>query len=115
MYLGYDGVKELVLQLQKQFQGSELVCEVFNDFWLHNPWKGLLNHKMQKEFKLGSGATFKSGIKTGREMESWNQGIQFIDEWSYFDSQEKKLGWYKLLGKIDTIRKTQWTIHYKLN
>jgi methyltransferase (TIGR00027 family) len=115
MYLSYEDVKELVLQLQKEFPGSELVCEVFNDFWLHNPWKRLLDFKMQKEFKLGSGATFKSGLKTGKEMENWGHGIEFIDEWSYFDSNEKKLGWLKLLGKIDSVRKTQWTVHYKLN
>lgn len=115
MYLGYEEVKELVLKLQKQFPGSELVCEVVNDFWMHKPWKRLLDLKMRKEFHLGSGATFKSGIKTCKEMEDWGNGIEFIDEWSYFDSSEKKLGWLRFLGNIDLIRRTQWTLHYKLN
>ncbi len=80
-----------------------------------------LGHNLQTAFYLNltsktSTLEDASGkyLKTGNEMESWNQGIKFIDEWSYFDAQEKKLGWLKLLGKIDSIRKTQWTVHYKL-
>jgi hypothetical protein len=48
-------------------------------------------------------------------MEQWHSGIQFLDEWSYFDSEEKKLGWFRLLKHIKFIRKTQWTVHYLLN
>jgi hypothetical protein len=47
-------------------------------------------------------------------MEQWQSGIQFLDEWSYFDSDEKKLGWLRLLRYIGWIRKTQWTVHYRL-
>ena len=115
MYLGKEDVQALVLQLQKQFPGSELICEIFNEFWLRRPWKKLLTIKLQKEFHLGKGAMFQSGFKNGKEMEQWNQGIEFIDEWSYFDSTENKLGWLRLLSKIDLIRRTQWTVHYRLN
>lgn len=115
MYLAKDDVKALVLQLQKQFPGSELVCEVFNDVWLRQPWKRLLDFKLQKQFHLGKDVTFKFGLKDGREMECWGQGIEFIDEWSYFDSREKKLGWLRFLAKIKFIRLTQWTVRYKLN
>jgi O-methyltransferase involved in polyketide biosynthesis len=115
MYLAKEDVKTLVLKLQKQFPGSELVCEVVSDFWLQKPWKGLLNFKMQKQFNLGKGVTFKSGFKNGKEMEYWGQGIEFIDEWSSFDSGEKKLGWLRFLANIKFIRMAQWTVHYQLN
>jgi hypothetical protein len=58
---------------------------------------------------------FRSGIHDGHEMEHWHSGIQFLDEWSYFDSEEKKLGWLRLFRHIALIRKTQWTVHYRLN
>jgi hypothetical protein len=58
---------------------------------------------------------FRSGIHDSREMEQWHSGIQFLGEWSYFDSEEKKLGWLKVLKHIEFIRKTQWTVHYLLN
>jgi methyltransferase (TIGR00027 family) len=115
MYLAKEDVKTLVLKIQKQFPGSELVAEVFNNFWLQKRWKWLISLKLEKEFHLGKGADFQSGLESGKEMESWGPGIEFIDEWSYFDSGEKKLGWYGLMGKVDILRKTQWTVHYKLN
>ena len=48
-------------------------------------------------------------------MEEWHTGIQFLDDWSYFDSEEKKLGWLKMFRNIELFRKTQLTVHYKLN
>jgi len=57
---------------------------------------------------------FRSGIRDGREMEQWGSGIRFLDEWSFFDADEKKLGWARLLRHIDWIRRTQWTVHYRL-
>jgi len=115
MYLEGGDVRSLVLKLQETFPGSELVCEVVNAFWLRPLLKKMLDYKLQKQVHLGTDATFRSGISDGREMEQWHGGIQFLDEWSYFDSNEKKLGWLRLLRHIGLIRKTQWTVHYRLN
>jgi methyltransferase (TIGR00027 family) len=114
MYLPPEDVKTLVLRLQKEFPGSELVCEVFNSFWLKGPWRSMMRYKLQKEFHLGEEAMFKFGVRDAAEIAGWNDGIVFLDEWSYFDSKEKKLGPMRLMGKIDLIRKTQWTVHYRL-
>ena len=115
MYLEGRDVRSLVLKLQETFPGSELVCEVVNSFWLRPLLKRMLDFKLQRQVHLGKDATFRSGISDGREMEQWHSGIQFLDEWSYFDSDEKKLGWLRLLRHIGLIRKTQWTVHYRLN
>ncbi len=116
MYLHKEDVKSLVLKLQSQFPGSELVCEVFNEVWLRKPFlKKMMDFKMQKELHLGPGATFYFGINSSEEMETWNRGIQFLDDWSYFDTDEKKLGWLRLFRRFELFRKTQWTVHYRLN
>jgi len=115
MYLHREDVKSLVLELQSRFPGSELVCEVFNDLWLKGALKGIVNFKMRKELHLGKDATFHFGIRESREMEAWNPGITFLDDWSYFDSKEAKLGWLRLMGRVGVFRKTQWTVHYRLN
>ena len=115
MYLPPDDVKTLVLKLQKGFPGSELVCEVVNSFWLKKHLNGIMQFKFKKELHLGDDAISKFGVKDASEIEGWGAGIEFLDEWSYFDSEEKKLGLIKLLGKIELFRKTQWTLHYKLN
>ena len=115
MYLDGKDVRSLVLKIQEKFPGSELVCEVVNSFWLRPPLKKMLDYKMQRQVHLGKDAMFRSGIRDSREMEQWHSGIQFLDEWSYFDSEEEKLGWLKVLKHIELIRKTQWTVHYLLN
>jgi O-Methyltransferase involved in polyketide biosynthesis len=114
MYLEGREVRSLVLRLQETFPGSELVCEVVNSFWLKTPWRILLETKLQREMHLGKEAMFRSGISDGREMEQWGVGIRFLDEWSYFDSEEQKLGLFRALRHLAFIRKTQWTVHYRL-
>ena len=114
MYLEEKDVKQLVLKLQSEFRGSELVCEVVNKS-VSNGWlKGLMNMRMHKQIHVGGGATFLSGLKDGKEMEGWSPGIKLLDEWSHFDSNEKKLGWVGFYGKIPAMRRVQWTTHYKL-
>jgi methyltransferase (TIGR00027 family) len=115
MYLHREDVKSLVLGLQSEFPGSELVCEVFNDLLLKGALKGMVNFKMRKELHLGKDATFHFGIRGSREMEEWSPGITFLDDWSYFDSKESKLGWLRLFRHIELFRKTQWTVHYRLD
>ncbi len=114
MYLEKKDVRELVLKLQSSFPGSELACEVVNESIVNGWLKSALNMKMQNQFHLGRGATFLSGIKDGKEIEGWAPGIRLIDEWSHFDSHEKKLGPIRFFGKIPWMRRVQWVAHYKL-
>ena len=115
MYLHREDVQSLILKLRLKFSSSELVCEVFNSIWLKKPLKKIMDFKMQKELHLGKDATFHFGIRDSKEIEEWHDGIELLDDWSYFDSDEKKLGLLKMLGKIQFLRKTQWTVHYKLH
>ena len=115
MYLNRSDVRSLVLKLQKEFPGSDLVCEVVNSLWVDTPLKKIVNFKMQRELHLGKGTTFNFGIRGSREMEEWSPGIKFLDEWSYFESNEKKLGLLKIFKHFGLLNRTQWTVHYKLN
>ena len=115
MYLHTDEVRELVLKLQSEFPGSELVCEVFNSLWLTKPWKKMINFKMQRELHMGKNVTFNFGIRESEEMEEWNSGIEFLDDWTYFDEPEPKIGWLRIFRNLEIFRRTQWTVHYKLN
>jgi O-methyltransferase involved in polyketide biosynthesis len=114
MYLDGEDVRSLVLEIKKNFPGSELVCEVENSFWLGPLTNKMVAYKLQRQFHLGKDALFRSGIRDSREMEQWQGGIQFLDDWSYFDSDEKKLGLLRLFRYIGWLRKTQWTVHYRL-
>lgn len=115
MYLEGKDVQALVLAIQKKFRGSGLVCEVVNSVWLRPLLRKILDFKLQRQAHLGNDAMFRSGISNSREMEGWADGIEFLDDWSYFDSDEKKLGLLRLLRHIGFIRQTQWTVHLRLN
>ncbi len=105
MYLNPDKVRALFIDLQHRFPGSELVCEVVNSRWLSKALQPMIRSKMQRQLGLGADATFKFGIKDGREPETWSQGIQLLDEWSYFDSNHPKLGMVRWMGHVELFRK----------
>jgi methyltransferase (TIGR00027 family) len=115
MYLEEQNVRELLLKLQSNFHGCELVCEVFNKHWIKKMQRGYYKWKFQKQLHLDKETVFTFGIGNSREFEEWNKGIEFIDEWTYFDDKEPKLGWFNLFKDFESLRKVQWTVHYRLN
>lgn len=115
MYCTEQDVKKLFLTLQEKLNNPEIVFEVFNSKWLTGWRKKSMEFKLKKELKLGAGATFKFGIPDSDEIESWNQGFQLIDDWSYIDSDELNSSIMRLFRNSDSLRKVLWTVHYELN
>lgn len=114
MYLHEDEVKNLILNLQKTFPGCELACEVVNTYVVKMLKRKIWKKKFQRDFHLGKDASFYFGISDSRDIEKWNDGITFLDEWTYFDDKEKKLGWMNIFGRSKKLSKTQWIVHYQL-
>jgi O-methyltransferase involved in polyketide biosynthesis len=114
MYLHEDDVKSLILNLQQKFPGCELVCEVENTFVINTLKKERWKKKFQRDHHLGEDVTLYFGIQDGKDLETWGQGISFLDEWTVFDDHEKKLGWMNLFSFSKRLRKAQWIVHYKL-
>lgn len=46
------------------------------------------------------GVKFNWGITNGREMESCNSKIKFIEEWNYFDYHRDRCHWMRLTSLI---------------
>jgi methyltransferase (TIGR00027 family) len=114
MYLRPADVQGLVVALTHRFPGSELVCEVFNNFWLREPWKGLVNRKMQRRLGFSADAGFQSGVDDAHHFEAWDPAIHFLDDWAYYDDQEPKLRSLNWMRHFQFLRQTQWTVHYQL-
>jgi methyltransferase (TIGR00027 family) len=115
MYLPEDEVKRLVLALQSRFPGSELVCEVVNQQWVQGIYKKMAAAKMKNRLDIGEGAEFLSGLSHPTEMEKWHKGIRFIEQWSYFDSNHKKIGLLNIFARWPLFRNVQYTVHYRLD
>ncbi len=115
MYLEPAKVKALVLELQERFPGSELVCEVTNKAWISGMRGRMTASKMQRQLKLGEGTQYQFGLDSADEMESWHDGIEFLERWSYFESNHPKLGFLRIFRNIELIRGVQYTVRYRLN
>ena len=114
MYLFENDVKNLILKLQMTFPGCELAFEVCNSYVVKLLKRKIWRRKFQRDFHFGEDVVFNWGIREGNELEKWNKNIKFLDEWTYFDDNEKKLGWMRYFGRFKKFRKTQWVVHYNL-
>lgn len=115
MYLPEEGVKALVLEMQKRFPESELVCELTNRTWVEGFWGKLSAMKMNKSIKMGADARFLFGVSKASELETWHEGVEFLERWFYMDSNHPKLGWLRIFRNFKMIRDAQFTAHYKLH
>jgi O-methyltransferase involved in polyketide biosynthesis len=116
MYLTEEGVKNILATIQREFAPAELVCEVTNKYWVDRMNTPYVKLKFEKQMGLTGGATFSFGIPDSRYFETWGNAYHFLDEWTYFDDHEKRLGvMAALMGKIELFRKTQWTVHYRID
>ena len=115
MYLHEDDVKNLILALQKNFPGCDIVCEVVNVYIVKMLKRTIWKKKFQRDNHLGKDVTFHFGGQDGKEFEKWNEGITFLDEWTYFDDKDNKLGWMNFFGRFEKMKKALWIVHYQLH
>jgi len=114
MYLTEADVKGLFEMIQKELGSAEIVCEVTNRYWVDRMKSQYMQWKFKRQLGMTGGAVFTFGVPYSRYFEGWSQSYHFLDEWTYFDDQEKKLGWFNLFSFIEVLRKVQWTVHYRI-
>jgi len=114
MYLTEAEVRELFTSIQRELGSAEIVCEVTNRYWVDKMNNSWMKWKFRRQLGMTGGAVFSFGVPDSRYFESWNPKYVFLDEWTYFDDHEKKLGWFNLFSSIGVLRKAQWTIHYSI-
>lgn len=112
MYLPEAPLKALLQELNQNFPGQELICEMALRYWVEH-WNWAIRYKMQHAFDLRDQVTFHSGIASAQELESWVPGLRVLDEWSYFDEREG-MGWLYYLRKLKVISRVMWTLHCRL-
>jgi O-methyltransferase involved in polyketide biosynthesis len=112
MYCEEEDVRALFKNLKNQYNKAEIVFEIYNSKWLKGWRRRSMEVKMKKQLKLGDDALFKFGIPDSDEIEKWDPDYHLLEDWSYFDVIDN---WFlKLFGKIESLRKVQWTVRYEL-
>lgn len=114
MYLNEKDVRELFVRLQKEFPGSEIACEVFSRSIISKMDSRFIKWKLREQLGFAEDCRFSFGIENGGEIEKWSPGIKLLDEWSFYDDKEKKLGWMNVLRAFPKLRKMQWIVRYRL-
>jgi len=97
MYLTEADVQGLFKMIQRHLGYAEIVCEVTNRYWVDRMKSPYMQWKFKRQLGMTGGAVFTFGVPDSRYFEGWSQDYHFLDEWTYFDAQEKKLGRIKLL------------------
>lgn len=115
MYIPEQDVKALVLKLKQRFPGSELVCELTNRTWVEGFWGKMAAVKMKRNTKMSSDASFKFGVSDAQDLETWGEGIEFLEKWFYMDENHPKLGWIRMFRNWPIFRNAQFTARYRLN
>lgn len=114
MYLTESDVKELLNRILLDLGNAEIVCEVTNRYWVNKMNSAWMKWKFRRQLGMTGAAVFTFGVPDNRYFERWSQNFKFLDEWTYFDDHEKKLGWFNLFSSIEILRKVQWTLHYRI-
>jgi len=113
MYLPEEAVKRLVLKMRDRFPGSEMVCELTHRQWVEGFWGKMTALKMQKRTKIGQEARFLFGVSQPDEIESWGDGIKFLEQWFYMDENHPRIGWMRVFRNWGIFRTAQYTAHYR--
>jgi O-methyltransferase involved in polyketide biosynthesis len=88
-YLPEAGVKQVVVTLRHRFPGAELVLDVLGEFTVNNT---RLNHTV-----AATGSVFRWGLNDTKEMETWADGIELLDQWYLMDHHPERQGYMALL------------------
>jgi O-methyltransferase involved in polyketide biosynthesis len=106
VYFEEAQVKLFVQTLLERFPGAELVFEALS------PYIVRMNNI---RFALGKiGARFNWGLKHGKDVENWGQGIYLLDEWHPFDNPEPRLAHVRWMRHIPLFAKVMGIFHYRL-
>jgi len=112
MYLREEEVKDLILKLQKEFRGCQLVFDAYSTL--------TAKHIKQHPSMRKTGAGIYWGIDDAHEIEKWNAGINLIDEWYFTQSEDiNKLSIeyrfaFKFAGLFSAARKAHRILVFQL-
>ena len=98
MYFNQNEIKLLLDQIIKHFPGSDMLMEILAPLFV-----GKAKHHDSLS-KIKGNVEFKWGLKESRELEAWNRGIQFLEEWHYCDYYKKRWGWVGFMSRMRFFR-----------
>ncbi|WDV47797.1 class I SAM-dependent methyltransferase [Clostridiaceae bacterium M8S5] len=96
MYFSENDIHVLMNKMSEKFTGATILFDIMAPFYIKNSKK----HDTVSK----TGAVFKWGIKTGKEMEQINSDIRFLKEWSIFDFHKNRWKFIRWLYLIPYLK-----------
>ncbi len=111
MYLPKADVISLFKTLADRFYHSQIVLEVVTEKYTRGIWKKIVEMKIKRNLGFDAGSSYNFGVKNAVELESYANGINVIDEWSYVEDPDIRPRILRYMG----ISRTQWTVTAAIN
>jgi deazaflavin-dependent oxidoreductase (nitroreductase family) len=108
MYFEEAQVKSLVLMLRDCFPGAELVFDAFSPFLVR------ANNLRLRISRTKIDARYHWGLKCGKDLENWGDGICLLEAWFPFDRPEPRLAHVQWVRYIPLLAKVMGIFHYQL-
>lgn len=86
-YFERQRVEDLLIQLHHHFTTAELLFQSVSP--------GIVGRQESVPVLRETRAELRWGVRSGRELEGWYPGLQFIDEWSLVDHHVDRWRWYR--------------------
>lgn len=108
MYLPRAQIRQLFRMLAP-IKG-EFVAEVVSDW--STKTSAISRKVLNVTTGLSSGVGYAGGLINQHEPESWDRRIRLLQEWTYFEEREPRMGLLNL--SFGPFRRVQWIVHYSL-
>ncbi|MEM9904616.1 MAG: class I SAM-dependent methyltransferase [Cyanobacteria bacterium P01_D01_bin.44] len=115
MYLAPADVIRLFDSLSQSFANSFILFETVHQRYTQGLWKKNVEAKMKRTLGTDAGIAYQFGVTTAREIETYGNDIEVVEEWSYFQDEDIKPKFLRLFRYLKFFTRSQWTIKAKLN
>ena len=102
-YFAEDQVKEILLTINVNFPNAEILFEAYSTL-ITKSWHR--HAHIKNAFSM-----FKWGVTTGKSLEKWDPGINFLHEWHYFDRHPRRWRWMRYFRFVRPLRKLMKIVH----
>jgi len=111
MYLPKNDVIKLLKTISERFNNSQIALEVTNEKYTRGLWKKMIRRKIKSQLGYDAGSLFKFGVRNGKDIESYGDGIKVVEEWIYTETEEVR----PKIAKYLVPKRSQWTVTATLN
>ncbi len=99
MYFPENEIKNLLIQIIDRFPDAEVLFEKLGPFLVGKAQK----HDSLKTIEAAP--EFKWGLARGKEIEKFDNRIEFIEEWEFFNYYKKRWGLFGYIARLPLLRR----------